>query len=1330
MKKITLLLTFFLAIATGSYGQAGSYGFSQSTEVYTAVVGTTASTALGDDESQNNIALPFTFVFEGIAYNNFGVNSNGWLKLGTVAIGGSSWTNNLSNNATTQRPALAIFWDDNNTGTGTIVYAVTGTAPNRIFEVGWNNVNIGGSGSTSATSLASFKLRLYETTNIIEYVYGPTMASAGTLTSSIGLNGTATFLSVSPGVTATTSSSTANNAIASTADIVGKKYIFTPPNNCTGTPLAGTLLPVNQKACAGLVPVNNIVASGFSTGATGITFQWEESDDNGVTDAWANVVGGTGATTSTFTPGLYGGTTIYYRLKVTCTSSGLSAFSTVSKIEPAAAPIKQVSAVTFTNVASTSLTVNWTNGDGGRRVVVVSTTPTFINPSDGQVDPFADANFLTATDGLVYDGNGSSVNVTGLPCNSPIYVKVFEYLRCGPIAGPFDYFFNVSGAANNPNNTTTPNTVVATLPSNVNFTGYTGSNLTTVFPGWKEGVGASLPNNNDAAWTNSTVFGVSNTTAKINLYTNTRNEWIISPKVTITAASRIKFKAAITDYLSATPDPTGMQGTDDKVQVLIATDGCGNTWTSLYTFESSNTITLTNVLTDFTIAIPPSYIGQNVMIAFKGSDGPITNTLPTTPSPTAIDYDFHIGNVKIEVVPTCFYPTALTANSVTTTSASLAWTAGGSETTWNVQYGVTGFVLGSGTIVNGVANPYPVSGLTSNTAYQYYVQANCSATLSSQWEGPYSFSTSCSASAVPYTENFESAIVPAIPNCTAVVNAGNGNTWKVSNNPSSNFINKTLEYSYSFLNAADTWFFTRGVNLVAGTSYRIAYDYGNDSDFYTEKLIVAYGTNPNVASMTNSIADYPTLDTGVKQSATTDFIPTTSGIYYFGFRAYSTANQSSLYVDNISVNLTPSCLAPTALTAVIPTNTSANLSWTSAVANFEVVVQAAGGAIPAVANNTGVNVSGTTYTPTGLTPATAYEYYVRAECILGTDFSTWTGPFAFNTTVISGCASLTSPADNATQVSIATGTIVLSWLAPITGDPATSYDVFTGATAGTVTTLLGNYTTTNAYFPISAINTTVYWKVVPKNISGSAIGCAIRSFTTQSTPPPPPVNDDCSGAIALVTGGVFATNAVIGLTVSATTVPAPTPTYTCQPSRTNDVWYSVTVPASGNITIETDGVTGSGMLDSVMSVFSGSCGSLTQVGCDDDSGNGNFSRVSLTGRTAGETLYVGVWKYLSTSSPVPDGQFKISAYDASLSTTSFDSKGFAAYPNPVTDILNISYTQQISRVSIHNLLGQEVLTKTVNATESKIDMSNLPNGTYLVKVTVDGLDKVLKVLKQ
>jgi alpha-tubulin suppressor-like RCC1 family protein len=71
-----------------------------------------------------------------------------------------------------------------------------------------------------------------------------------------------------------------------------------------------------------------------------------------------------------------------------------------------------------------------------------------------------------------------------------------------------------------------------------------------------------------------------------------------------------------------------------------------------------------------------------------------------------------------------------------------------------------------------------------------------------------------------------------------------------------------------------------------------------------------------------------------------------------------------------------------------------------------------------------------------------------------------------------------------------------------------------------------------------------------------------------------------------------------------------------------------------------------------------------------------------------------------------------------------------AYPNPVTDILNISFEQGISFVSIYNLVGQEVFSKSINANETTIDVSNLSAGTYLVKVQVDNEAKTIKVIKK
>src|SRR5690606_5379758 len=251
-------------------------------------------------------------------------------------------------------------------------------------------------------------------------------------------------------------------------------------------------------------------------GFPAFTYQWQESDDNGVADPWSDVAGATGLS---FTPPSITGTTdMYYRLKTTCSGTGQSAYSDVHTV------------------------------------------------------------------------------------TIPLGVA---------------------------------------LPVSNDFTGFTGGNLSTVFPGWEEKTGDGPLTGTTSNWTDSNDLSLP--TAKVNLYTDDRKEWIISPTVHIDSISRVRFKAAITNYNSGSADSDGMQGTDDKVQVMISSDACGETtWTTIYTFDASTTVNLTNVLTDYEIEIPLQYISENIRIGFKATDG------PTDDSP---DYDFHITNVVIENIP-------------------------------------------------------------------------------------------------------------------------------------------------------------------------------------------------------------------------------------------------------------------------------------------------------------------------------------------------------------------------------------------------------------------------------------------------------------------------------------------------------------------------------------------------------------------------------------------------------------------------------------------------------------------------------------------------------
>jgi SprB repeat/Secretion system C-terminal sorting domain len=85
---------------------------------------------------------------------------------------------------------------------------------------------------------------------------------------------------------------------------------------------------------------------------------------------------------------------------------------------------------------------------------------------------------------------------------------------------------------------------------------------------------------------------------------------------------------------------------------------------------------------------------------------------------------------------------------------------------------------------------------------------------------------------------------------------------------------------------------------------------------------------------------------------------------------------------------------------------------------------------------------------------------------------------------------------------------------------------------------------------------------------------------------------------------------------------------------------------------------------------------------------------------------------------------------AVLGTNSFDLGTFKFYPNPVNDNLNISYSEELTSVKVINMIGQEVLSKSINATTAQIDMSFLPAGTYLVEVRSLDNFKTIKVIKK
>ena len=82
-----------------------------------------------------------------------------------------------------------------------------------------------------------------------------------------------------------------------------------------------------------------------------------------------------------------------------------------------------------------------------------------------------------------------------------------------------------------------------------------------------------------------------------------------------------------------------------------------------------------------------------------------------------------------------------------------------------------------------------------------------------------------------------------------------------------------------------------------------------------------------------------------------------------------------------------------------------------------------------------------------------------------------------------------------------------------------------------------------------------------------------------------------------------------------------------------------------------------------------------------------------------------------------------------LSTNDNVIEGFSYYPNPSSDVINLSAKQNIEKAAIYNILGQKVIDQNINATSSRLNVANLNTGTYLMQVTVDGKTATYKILK-
>ena len=180
MKKIYVLSAIILlALSINSNAQL-NYLFSATSRPYVPVTGGTTPHLISyqtnyelSDEGIATIPIGFTFNYNGENHKEVNVSINGFITLGTpFSINYNLFRNFLANGPFLNlypRPVIAAFWDDLYlVDTANLVYKTTGHAPFRVFTIEWKKARWS---YDAPAPVLSVELKLYETTNVIEFHY-------------------------------------------------------------------------------------------------------------------------------------------------------------------------------------------------------------------------------------------------------------------------------------------------------------------------------------------------------------------------------------------------------------------------------------------------------------------------------------------------------------------------------------------------------------------------------------------------------------------------------------------------------------------------------------------------------------------------------------------------------------------------------------------------------------------------------------------------------------------------------------------------------------------------------------------------------------------------------------------------------------------------------------------------------------------------------------------------------------------------------------------------------------------------------------------------------
>ncbi len=368
-------------------------------------------------------------------------------------------------------------------------------------------------------------------------------------------------------------------------------------------------------------------------------------------------------------------------------------------------------------------------------------------------------------------------------------------------------------------------------------------------------------------------------------------------------------------------------------------------------------------------------------------------------------------SVNFTMPTICSTPAGMQVVEKDANSATITWTDNGAES-WTVEYGEMGFALGTGTQIVVNENTVTLTGLNGYSNYDVYAKADCGLGYVSNWSSKFSFKTDCGPITVtqenPWVEDFESYTGSgnlAFDNCWATPEMTSFNSPFIYRNyATAAHSGKNTAELKGNSGAVATLVLPEFTNNLMDLQFSY---YGMVTGSTPGTMQLGYVTDAADASTFVEVQQVPAQSGSYNRANAMLYGPFTFGENVpdgarITLRFTSATGSCSWNLDDFTVEMKPDCQIPTMLTVTDVAATSVTLAWT-ANGSEEAWNIEYGPAGFEQGNGTVVAADANPFTVTGLSDATAYDFYVQANCV------TTVSEYSLPTTVTTKCLPLATP---------------------------------------------------------------------------------------------------------------------------------------------------------------------------------------------------------------------------------------------------------------------------------------------------------------------------------